>query len=229
MLLAARDAARLEEARVRLAALGKGPVAATPADVSRPDEASRLCQEAVQRFGALHGLVANAGGPRSAPFMETTEADWAEAISLNLLSAVRLAHAALPTLAKGRYGRMVFLTSMAALQPAKNLILSTTVRAGVHGFAKALSDEVAPLGITVNCLCPGYTRTERLAHLSEDLARREETTAAAVEARWTTQIPVGRLGRVEEVANAAAFLLGETSAYVTGQKLVVDGGLVRAV
>ncbi|MBI5366476.1 MAG: SDR family oxidoreductase [Planctomycetes bacterium] len=227
--IAGRNAARLDAARARLAGLGAGAAAAEVADVARAADCERVVAATVARWGALHGVLANAAGPRSAPFVETTEADWEQAIALCLLPAVRHARAALPVKTAARSGRLLFLTSMAALQPAKNLILSTTVRAGVHGFAKSLADEVGAHGITVNCLCPGFTRTERLTELASDLARREGGTVAAVEARWAASAPLGRIGRVEELANAAAFLLSDAASFITGQKLVVDGGLVRAV
>jgi 3-oxoacyl-[acyl-carrier protein] reductase len=130
---------------------------------------------------------------------------------------------------KFEWGRIICLASVAAKQPLPGLILSTTARAGVLGFAKALADEVAAEGITVNVICPGFMATERIAELTETRARREQRTAADVMQELVEGIPLGRIGRAEELASAVAFLASERASYITGAVLQVDGGFTRAI
>jgi 3-oxoacyl-[acyl-carrier protein] reductase len=122
---------------------------------------------------------------------------------------------------KAQWGRIVCLVSVAAKQPLPGLILSTTARAGVLGFSKALADEVAPDGITVNCICPGFIATERV----EELTR----TKPDMMKQMLAQIPMGRVGNTSELAAAVAFLASEHASYITGAVLQVDGGFTRSI
>src|SRR5881628_1557330 len=144
---------------------GRNAPAPFPADVSVPAEAERLVRDVAKQFGRLDILFCNAGGPPAAPFKDQPAEAWQRAIELNLLSTIHLARAAVPIMRKAKWGRIVCLASIAALQPLPGLILSSTARAGVLGFAKALSDEVAKDGITVNSICPGFIDTERVKEL----------------------------------------------------------------
>ncbi|HUC39187.1 MAG TPA: SDR family NAD(P)-dependent oxidoreductase, partial [Gemmatimonadales bacterium] len=121
-----------------------------PADVTVPAQAEKLVQDVARKFGRLDIIFCNAGGPPAAAFKELPADAWQKAIELNLLSTIHLARAAVPIMSTAKWGRIICLASIAALQPLPGLILSSTARAGVLGFAKALSDEVAKDGITVN-------------------------------------------------------------------------------
>ena len=134
-----------------------------------------------------------------------------------------------PRMRAAGWGRILCLTSVAAKQPSQSLILSTTARAGVLGFAKALSDEVAQSGVTVNVLCPGYFSTDRLQHLAETRAVASGRSAADVLGEMGRTVPIGRLGLPDEFAVAALFLASDPARYVTGTALSVDGGVTRSI
>ena len=192
-----------------------------PADVTVPAQAEKLVQDVAQKFGRLDVLFCNAGGPPAGPFKDLPADAWQKAIELNLLSTIHLASAAVPIMSTAKWGRIICLASIAALQPVPGLILSSTARAGVLGFAKALSDEVAKDGITVNSVCPGFIDTERVKELQR--ARPEMIKQRMAET------PIGRIGTPEELAAAVVFLASERASYITGAVLEVDGGLTRSI
>ncbi len=207
---------------------GRGVTAFT-ADVAVPEDAERLVQSVAHELGRLDILFCNAGGPPAAPFTQQPGDAWRHAIDLNLFSAVHLARAAVPIMRKAEWGRIVCLASVAAKQPLAGLILSTTARAGLLGFAKALADEMAPEGITVNVVCPGFIATERIAELTETRATRERRPAQDVTREMVAAIPMARMGQPEELAAAVAFLASERASYITGAVLQVDGGFTRSI
>jgi 3-oxoacyl-[acyl-carrier protein] reductase len=227
--ICARDRKVLEAARKKLASGSKGKVAAFPADVSREREVNRLVTDCVERLGRLDILVTNAGGPPATTFSDTPADAWQEAIDLNLMSAVRLCQAAVPEMRKRGWGRIVMITSIAVKQPIPELILSNTARTGLTGFAKTLATELAPEGILVNTVCPGYTGTERLQDLAREMSRREGISEKEVIARWTQGIPLGRLGDPSELASLVAFLASERAGYITGTTIQVDGGFCKGL
>lgn len=204
-------------------------VLALPGDVSAADQASGLVARTVRELGRLDILICNAGGPRAAPFDSQPPDAWQGALNTNLLSAVHLTRAAVPVMRRSRWGRIVCLASVAAKQPLPGLIVSTTVRAGVLGFAKALADEVAAEGITVNVVCPGYIATERMEELVTERATRQQRSADEVRRDMVTDIPEGRIGQPDELAAAVVFLASERASYITGAALQVDGGFVRSI
>ncbi|MDX2194313.1 MAG: SDR family oxidoreductase [Gemmatimonadales bacterium] len=227
VVLNGRDADRLAAARARLGAPGQ--VHAVAGDVTAPGEPARLVAEAVAWGGRLDVLLANAGGPPSGPLAGFDETAWQRALELSLLSTVHLCRAALAPMRAARWGRILAITSIAAKQPVPGLALSVTARAGVLGFCKALADEVAADGITVNALCPGYIATARLTGLAEARAAREGRAPADVLAEFGRSAPIGRIGTPAEFAAVACFLASEAASYVTGAALSVDGGATRAV
>lgn len=194
-----------------------------PADVSVPEQATALVHRVAEEFGGgrLDILFCNAGGPPAGRFEDQPADAWQRAIELNLLSTVHLARAAIPIMRKAKWGRVICLASVAAKQPLPGLILSTTARAGVLGFAKALADEVAPDGITVNSVCPGFIATERIDELTKSRPDMMKQMIAG--------IPMGRIGKPEELAAAATFLASETASYITGAVIQVDGGFTRSI
>jgi 3-oxoacyl-[acyl-carrier protein] reductase len=185
-------------------------------DLSRAGDPEALVNEAVEQLGGLDILVVNTGGPPTGLFESMALPAWDEAIDVVLMSAVRLAKAALPHLKQSDQGRIVVITSISVRQPIPNLVLSSSLRAGVTGMAKSLSAELAADRITVNCLAPDAIRTAALERLG-DLSERER------------RAPMKRLGDPAEVGAACAFLCSRQAGYITGQTLGIDGGSLLGV
>jgi 3-oxoacyl-[acyl-carrier protein] reductase len=145
------------------------------------------------------------------------------------MSTVWFAREALPRMQKNRWGRFITITSVSVKQPVDGLLLSNSVRAAVAGLARTLANEYAAHGITVNNVCPGYTRTERLDELAGGISNRSGGSLEDVFANWSKQIPAGRVGHPEEFAALVAFLASERASYINGTSIAVDGGLVRSL
>lgn len=222
-----RDPAKLDAAVNRLDAPGK--VHPFPADVSTTAACAALVEAVHAKLGGPDILLANSGGPPHGTFAVQKEEAFQTAVDVSLLSSVHLSRAALPHMRERKWGRILFLTSTAAKQPAAGLILSTMARAGVLGFSKALSDEVASEGITVNALCPGYFATDRLVHLAETRGKPAQKSANQMLQEMGAAVPLKRIGTPEEFAAAAVFLASEPARYITGVALNVDGGLTRSI
>lgn len=199
------------------------------ADVAVKDDVTRLVNEAVQQFGGLDILVTNAGGPKSGPFSSLSEEDWRQAVDQLLLSVVRLCAEVVPHLKRRGGGRIIHVTSVAVKQPVDNLMLSNSIRAAVVGFAKTLANELAGDHILVNCVAPGYTRTDRVQELLRAGARREGVDEAAIERRLVAGIPLGRMGEPDEFGAVVAFLASERASFITGSVIAVDGGSVKGL
>ncbi len=227
--ICARHSESLEQAADEIAASAGDVPLTIVADVSDPAAAEMLVRQTVARFGRLDILITNAGGPPPGGFLDLTEADWEAAIQLTLMSAVRLCYAAVPVMKEQGSGSILAMTSITVKQPLENLILSNSLRLGVTGMVKTLADELAPFGIRVNSICPGWTRTERVEQLLSDRAARNGRTVEEEAAQIAAAIPLGRMGRPEEFAAAAAFLVSPAASYITGVGLLVDGGMYRGV
>lgn len=197
-------------------------------DMANPKDCEQLVDRGVTRFGAIHSLVVNAGGPPGKPFEQISDDDWHAAFDLTLMSAVRLVRAALPHLRTSR-GAVVTITSTSVKQPISGLLLSNSIRPGVVGFAKTLATDLAPVGVRVNNVGPGSVWTDRQEYLVGNRARTQGVTEDDVKQRAEAGIPMGRFGTAEEVANLIVFLCSPAAGYITGQTILVDGGLYNGL
>jgi 3-oxoacyl-[acyl-carrier protein] reductase len=229
VVLVARTEAELVSAAQDIISDFKVKATPLPADLVDGVQASAAVQTAIQAHGRLDVLVNNAGGPPSGRFLDFQNADWDAAFRLNLMSAIHLSRGAIEDMKNRHWGRIVNLTSIAVKQPIDGLILSNAVRAGVHGWSKTLSREVAPWGITVNSVLPGYTLTDRVKSLFGANAEQENVSADEIRRRTESRIPLGRLAQPEEIASMVVFLASEAASYITGASIQVDGGYDRGL
>lgn len=231
VMISSRDEASLSRVAGEMSGATGAEVAYHVADVSRDEDIPKLVEAAVERFGGIDILVNNAGGPPGGGFDSVSDDDWREAFEANLMSVVRLIRSTLPHMrGRGEHGgRILNIASSSIKQPIDNLILSNVMRAGIAGLSKSLASELGPEGILINVLGPGRILTERSASLDERVAESSGVPVEDVREQMTSRIPLGRYGTPEEFARVAAFLCSSANSYVTGQSLLVDGGLVKAL
>jgi 3-oxoacyl-[acyl-carrier protein] reductase len=225
VVLFARRSDALQAAVDELSASSDGGRAvAVAGDSTREADLARAVEEANRTFGRIDIVINNTGGPPAGDFGDLDDEAWQAGFELTLLSTLRLTRLALPMLRRSGRGRVVNITSMAVKEMNDGLLLSNALRPGVTGWAKHLSREEGPNGITVNSIAPGYIDTERLRYLYST-----ETDPEAARTRDAETIPARRFGSPEEIAAAAAFLCSDEAAYITGVTLLVDGGLTRGL
>jgi len=220
VLICSRDKARITEAAKRISDETGSRIQGFACDLGDARARESMFQSIQTKHGDVDILVANNGGPHSGLYDALDDSQWESALNHNLLAMKDSALAVLPGMIKKTWGRIIFITSVSVKQPIDSLILSNTARAGLTGFAKTLSTHVADKGVTVNMVLPGIHDTERVAQLYSDLAD------PAVIAK---DIPMKRLGQPHELAAVIAFLASTRASYITGQSVVVDGGMVRSL
>lgn len=198
------------------------------ADVTQPADIDSLVTTAINEFGRIDILFINAGGPKPGNFLSLTPEDWEAAFQLTVMSAVRLCYAVVPHMLKQGEGSIVTTQSYSVKQPIDNLILSNSLRMAVIGLMKSLANELGPKGIRVNSINPAWTWTERVQQLMADRAARNGTTIEAEAAKVTGDVPLGRMGTVEEFARAAVWLASPAASFIHGHALMFDGGAVKS-
>ena len=224
VVIGARDRKTLDAAAREIGASTGGNVLGIPVDVMKADEAENILNATVREFGRLDILVNNAGGPPFGKFESFDESAWHSAFELTLLSTVRFCRLAIPHLRKSGSGRIINITSLTVLTSFPNSVLSTSLRMGVVGMAKMLSDELGSDHITVNNVAPGLILTDRVKDTIQPRPGVSEEELLAERAR---SIPVGRIGKPEELAALVTFLASPLAGYITGATIPVDGGAIR--
>jgi len=212
VILVSRGGSKLQEAKTHLGALD-----AMECDFTQSGAATALTKKIIEKYGRLDILVTNTGGPPKGAIENLSLADWNLGFQSLVLSVLEAVQCALPSMKQNGFGRILLVTSAAAKEAMPLLNVSNTLRSGLLGLCKSLSNEVAEFGITANCILPGFTDTERL----QELKIPKEKIAI--------QIPAKRVGLPEEFAAVATFILSERASYLTGQAIVVDGGWMKSI
>ena len=202
-------------------------VVAIEADLSSEKDISALFQEAKKELKRIDILINNNGGPPPSTFEELTDEDWQKTFNSTMMSAIRLSKLVLPDMKKNKWGRIINISSVSVKTPVNGLFLSNSIRMGVLGWAKALSDEVAPHGITVNSVCPGTTKTERIEQILNAQSESSGKDKSEIEEAMANSIPMLRIGQASDLYALITFLASEKASYMTGLAVQVDGGSAR--
>ncbi len=203
-------------------------VLAVRADVTRPQDIQNLITKTLERFQQVDILIVNAGGPPPGNFLSLTPDDWKAAVDLTLMSAIHLCYAVVPLMLEAGSGSIVTTQSYSVKQPIDNLILSNSLRMAVIGMMKSMANELGPKGIRVNSINPAWTWTERVRQLMEDRVVRNNSTLEEEQAKVTTDVPLGRMGTVEEYGKTIAWLASPAASFIHGHALMFDGGAIKA-
>lgn len=224
VIIGSRNEAELKKTANEIQKLTGNEVIAIPVDVSDGDQINNFIQKAASRFGRIDILLNNAGGPPFDKFENFDDEAWQKAFELNLLSFARTSRQVLPHLQKTGSGRIINIISGSVKSVLGNSVLSTSMRMGVVGMAKLMADEFGPYNITVNNVAPGMILTGRLKHTLPKDADPEQALKEKAK-----NIPLGRIGKPEELAALVTFLASEQAAYISGTTIQVDGGANRSI
>jgi 3-oxoacyl-[acyl-carrier protein] reductase len=198
-------------------------------DVSESNAVHDFVEAVVRKFRGVDVCVTNAGGPPAKGFLAATVEDWHQAVALNFLSTVYFAHEVIPHMQRKRWGRIITITSVTTKQPVADLVLSNAVRAAVVGLVKSLANEFGKDGILVNNVGPGYTATDRLKELAKARSAASGKSEQEIFDGWAVDAPLKRLGEPRELADTIVWLASERASYITGQTILVDGGLYKGL
>ncbi len=229
LAICARNQQALNAVAEKIRGEYKAEVLAEPFDVTDAGAVRDFVNAVVQKFGGIDICVTNAGGPPAKGFLATTIDEWKRAVDLNFMSAVYFTHAVIPHMQKKRWGRIITITSITTKQPVADLVYSNAVRAAVVGLVKSLANEFGKDGILVNNVGPGYTATDRLKELAHSRSVASGKTEKEIFEGWSAEAPLKRLGDPRELADAIVWLASERASYITGQTILVDGGLYKGL
>ncbi len=229
LAMCARNREALQTAAEKIQKQNNAEVLAEPLDVTDASAVHRFVETVVNRFGGVDICVTNAGGPPAKGFLAASLDDWRKAIELNFLSTVYFAREVIPHMQHKGWGRIITITSITTKQPVADLVLSNAVRAAVVGLVKSLANEFGKDGILVNNVGPGYTATDRLKDLAKSRSVAMGKSEDEIFQGWAVEAPLKRLGEAREVADAIVWLASERASYITGQTILVDGGLYKGL
>ena len=229
LVICSRDQDKIDKTRLEI--LNKTDnqikVIALKVDLNSSEQIETLYGEAINSLGSIDILVNNNGGPQPSTFDELTDEDWQNAFNSTMMSCLRLSKLVMPQMKNRGWGRIINISSVSVKTPVNGLFLSNSLRMGVLGWSKALADELAPFGITVNTVCPGYTRTERVEAILESQSNSSGLKKEDIEKSIADNIPMKRVGEAEDLAGLITFLASEKANYMTGLAIQVDGGSAR--
>jgi len=229
LAMCARKQEALQTAAEKIQKQSNAEVLAEPLDVTDASAVHRFVETVVNRFGGVDICVTNAGGPPAKGFLAASLDDWRNAVELNFLSTVYFAREVIPHMQRKSWGRIITITSITTKQPVADLVLSNAVRAAVVGLVKSLANEFGKDGILVNNVGPGYTATDRLKDLAKSRSVAMGKSEDEIFQGWAVEAPLKRLGEPREVAEAIVWLASERASYITGQTILVDGGLYKGL
>jgi len=227
--MCARNAQTLQGAAKKIRKQHKAEVLAEAFDVVDAGAVGRFVAAVAAKFGSVDICVTNAGGPPAKGFLASSLEDWQRALDANFLSTVYFAREVIPHMQRKRWGRIVTITSITTKQPVTDLVLSNAVRAAVVGLVKSLANEFGKDGILVNNVGPGFTATDRLKELAKARAASSGKAEQEFFDAWAADAPLKRLGEPREVADTIVWLASERASYVTGQTVLVDGGMYKGL
>ena len=228
-MLSSSNQANLDAASARLRGEQLTDFSTAVCDLTQPGSIDRLMDQTLSEFGHLDGLVTNCGGPPAGPPLSITDAQWQKAFDSVFMSVVRLCRRIVPQMVERGEGAVLAITSTTVKQPIENLTTSNSIRPGLVGYLRYLANEVAPHGVRVNVVAPGRILTDRTQELDEAYAARTGISLAEVRAHYTAEIPLGRLGDLNEFPALCAFLLSPRASYITAQTYCIDGGRVQSL
>jgi len=227
--MCARNAQALEAGAEKIRKRHNAEVFTEAFDVTDPAAVTRFVAAVVSKFGSVDICITNAGGPPAKGFLAASLEDWQKAIEANLLSNIYFARDVIPHMQRKQWGRIITITSITTKQPVADLVLSNAVRAAVVGLVKSLANEFGKDGILVNNVGPGFTATDRL----KELAKARSAVSGKPEQEffdaWAAEAPLKRLGEPQELADTIVWLASERASYITGQTILVDGGMYKGL
>lgn len=222
-----REQARTQAAAERITAETGTEVIPLAGDVTDASVPAQLIEAAHEKFGGLDILITNAGGPPAGSFEAIDEKGWEDGWQLSFMSHVRFIRAALPHLRQSKTGAALAIVTYVVKQPMPNLVLSNSIRAATVGLMKSLALDLGREGLRFNSILPGWTMTDRVQDLMTFRARSNGTRVEEEIEKQQADIPLGRMGRPKEFANAAVFLVSPAASFIHGVSLAVDGGLIK--
>ena len=227
LVISSRNEETLLSVKKEIETSTNAKIVSVVADLNEPKDIDNLYAKANSELGPIDILINNAGGPPPSNFDSLNDEDWLKAFNLTMMSSIRLSKLVLPDMKERNWGRIINISSVSVKTPVPGLFLSNSLRMGVLGWSKALSDEVASKGVTVNSVCPGSTRTARITNIFQSQSEAMGKTIEEIESHAAANIPMLRIGEPKELAALIAFLASERASYMTGLAIQVDGGSAR--
>ncbi|NEO22930.1 SDR family oxidoreductase [Moorena sp. SIO4A5] len=222
--ICSRNQKTLEETRQTLEAETNAKIISVVADLSVKQDIEKLLETVEANLGSIEILVNNTGNPPAGRLAQLSESDWDRAYQLVLMSAIRLTKGVIPSMMESGWGRVINIATSAVEQPRGDLLISTTFRAGLAAFSRAIAAELAEHNVLIHTVCPGVIGTGAMLNLAENMAAAGEITVQAAKDRLTFGVPMGRMGEPEEIAALVTCLASDRLNYMTGQTITIDGG-----